>query len=241
MPSPEAICAQVRAALEHESRINLHRYPIHLRYEDGILTVDGEVAHIVAKKLALELAAAVPGVDGLVDRLRVAPTRAMGDGAVRDHVRDALLQEPAFTTFAVAVRDQGQVDTVRPASGTPYGSLEVAVAVGVVTLNGQVPSLSHKRLAGVLAWWVPGSRDVINGLAVEPPEEDTDDEITDAVRLVLEKDRFVTADQIRVRTRERIVTLEGLVPNTTIREMAEFDAWYVFGVDRVVNRLQVEA
>jgi osmotically-inducible protein OsmY len=37
------------------------------------------------------------------------------------------------------------------------------------------------------------------------------------------------------------VTLKGLVPNTTIREMAEFDAWYVFGVDRVVNRLQVEA
>jgi osmotically-inducible protein OsmY len=82
---------------------------------------------------------------------------------------------------------------------------------------------------------------VINGLAVDPPEEDTDDEITDAVRLVLEKDRFIKADQIRVRTRNRVVTLEGLVPNTTIREMAEFDAWYVFGVDRVVNRLQVEA
>jgi osmotically-inducible protein OsmY len=241
MPSPEAICTQVRAALEHEPRINLHRYPIHLRYEDGILTVDGEVEHIAAKKLALELAAAVPGVDGLVDRLRVAPTRVMGDGAVRDHVRDALLQEPAFATFTIVVRDQGQVDIVRPASGTPCGSIEVAVAAGVVTLNGRVPSLSHKRLAGVLAWWVPGSRDVINGLAVEPPEEDTDDEITDAVRLVLEKDRFVTADQVRVRTRDRVVTLKGLVPNTTIREMAEFDAWYVFGVDRVVNRLQVEA
>jgi osmotically-inducible protein OsmY len=241
MPSPEAICTQARAALEHERRINLHRYPIHLRCEDGILTVDGDVEHIVAKKLALELAAAVPGVDGLVDRLRVVPTRPMGDGAVRDHVRDALLQEPAFTTFAIAVRDQGQGDIIRPASGAPLGVIEVAVADGVVTINGQVPSLSHKRLAGVLAWWVPGSRDVINGLAVEPPEEDSDDEITDAVRLVLEKDRFIKADQIRVRTRERVVTLEGLVPNTTIREMAEFDAWYVFGVDRVVNRLQVQA
>jgi osmotically-inducible protein OsmY len=241
MSSPEAICAQVRAALEHESRINLHRYPIHLRYEDGILTVDGEAAHIAAKKLALELAAAVAGVDGLVDRLRVAPTRPMGDGAVCDHVRDALLQEPAFATFAIAVREQGQVETVRPAGGTPFGAIEVAVIDGVVTLNGQVPSLSHKRLAGVLAWWVPGSRDVINGLAVEPPAEDTADEVTDAVRLVLEKDPFVRADQIRVRSRDRVVTLEGLVPNTTIREMAEVDAWYVFGVDRVVNRLQVEA
>jgi osmotically-inducible protein OsmY len=93
----------------------------------------------------------------------------------------------------------------------------------------------------VLAWWVPGSREVINGLAVEPPEEDSDDEITDAVLLVLEKDRFVTADQIRVRTQGRVVTLEGLVPNATIREMAEFDAWYVFGVDQVVNLLEVHA
>ena len=241
MPSPEAICAQVRAALEHAPRINLHRYPIHLHCEDGILTVDGEVAHIAAKKLALERAAAIPGVDGLVDRLRVVPTRPMGDGAIRDHVRDALLQEPAFATFAIAVREPGQVDAMRPAGGTPFGAMEVAVVDGVVTLNGQVPSLSHKRLAGVLAWWVPGSRDVINGLAVEPPEEDTADEVTDAVRLVLEKDPFVRADQIRVRSRDRVVTLEGLAPNATIREMAEFDAWYVFGVDQVVNRLQGEA
>jgi osmotically-inducible protein OsmY len=103
-----------------------------------------------------------------------------------------------------------------------------------------VTSLSHKRLAGVLAWWVPGSRDVINGLAVVPPEEDNDDEVTDAVRLVLEKDPFINAGEIRVSTRDYVVTLEGLVPNEKVREMAEFDAWYVFGVDRVVNKLQVQ-
>jgi len=241
MPSPEAICQQIRAALEHEPRINLHRYPIHLHCEDGIVTVDGDAEHIVAKKLALERAAAIPGVEGLVDRRRVVPTRPMGDGAIRDHVRDALLQEPACATFAITIWEKGQVDIVRPASGTPFGVIEVTVVDGVVTLDGAVPSLSHKRLAGVLAWWVPGSRDVINGLAVEPPEEDTADEITDAVRLVLEKDPFVRADQIRVRTQRRVVTLEGLVPNSTIRDMAEFDVWYVFGVDRVVNALQVQA
>jgi osmotically-inducible protein OsmY len=240
MPSPEAICQQIRAALEHEPRINLHRYPIHLHCEDGIVTVDGDAEHIVAKKLALERAAAIPGVEGLVDRRRVVPTRPMGDGAIRDHVRDALLQEPACATFAITIREKGQVDTVRPASGTPFSAMEVAIADGVVTLNGQVPSLSHKRLAGVLAWWVPGSRDVVNGLAVEPAQEDSADEMTDAVRLVLDKDPFVRADQIRVRTQGRVVTLEGLVPNTTIRDMAACDAWYVFGVDRVVNELQVQ-
>jgi osmotically-inducible protein OsmY len=65
--------------------------------------------------------------------------------------------------------------------------------------------------------------------------------MTDAVRLVLEQDPFVKVNQICVRTRERAVTLEGLVLNCTIRKMAGFDAWYVFGVDQVLNRRQVQA
>jgi osmotically-inducible protein OsmY len=99
-----------------------------------------------------------------------------------------------------------------------------------VTLDGQVPSLSHKRLAGVLAWWVPGVRDVVNGIAVEPPQADNDGEITDAVRLVLDKDRFVPAEQIRVRKHQRVVMLECVVLSDSIKKMAEFDAWYIFGV-----------
>ncbi|HEX9870127.1 MAG TPA: transporter, partial [Candidatus Tectomicrobia bacterium] len=70
MPSQEEVLKHVRAAFECEPRINPHRYPIHMTFKDGILTLDGEVEHIVAKKLSLELAAAVPGIDGLVDRLR---------------------------------------------------------------------------------------------------------------------------------------------------------------------------
>jgi osmotically-inducible protein OsmY len=94
-------------------------------------------------------------------------------------------------------------------------------------------------LAGVLAWWVPGSRDVINGIAVEPPEQDSDVAILEAVRLVLEKDPFVDASQIRVGVKNALVRLTGLVPSEAEREMAEFDAWYVFGVDMVDNRIEV--
>ena len=112
---------------------------------------------------------------------------------------------------------------------------------GVVTLDGEVPSLCHKRLAGVLAWWVPGTRDVVNGLEVAPPEEDSDGEITDAVRTALEKDPLLDADGIRVGTRGAVVTLGGVVPSEPQREMAEADAWFVFGVDEVVNRIAVRA
>ena len=122
---------------------------------------------------------------------------------------------------------------------SPVGTIELSVADGVVTLDGEAPSLARKRLAGALAWWVPGCRDVVNGLGVEPPETGSDDAIADAVEIVLEKDPFVNAGQIRIGVRNAVVTLTGLVPAESEREMAEFDAWYVFGVDRVVNRIEV--
>ena len=62
----------------------------------------------------------------------------------------------------------------------------------------------------------------------------------DAVRLVLEKDPFVNADQIMVTSKQRVVTLAGLVASEAEREMAEQDAWYVFGVDKVINKLEAQ-
>jgi osmotically-inducible protein OsmY len=130
---------------------------------------------------------------------------------------------------------------LRPGSVPPAGSrgeIRYLVEDGIVTLSGEVSGLRLKRLAGVLAWWVPGSRDVVNGIAVVPPEEDTDDEMTDAVRIALEKDPFVEAAQVRVGTRDGVVTLTGLVRSENERHMAEFDAWCVFGVDRVENEIE---
>ena len=238
MPGKEDVLKQVRAVLEHEPRINLHRYPLSIDLDsDGTLTLEGDAANIAAKKLALELGASIPGVSGIVDRLRVAPTEAMGDGAIRDHIRDALLQDSALEGCGISVRIKDQMEICRESIGKPPARIELSVTDGVVTLNGRVSSLSHKRLAGLMAWWVPGSRDVINGLEVVPPEDDTDDEITDAVRAALEKDPFVNPDRMRVSTRNCVVTLNGFAVNQKEREMAEIDAWYIFGVDKVVNRL----
>jgi osmotically-inducible protein OsmY len=56
---------------------------------------------------------------------------------------------------------------------------------------------------------------------------------------VLKKDPFLKANHIRVWTKDRLVALEGVVPNPSISEIAEFDAWYVFGVEGVINGLTV--
>jgi osmotically-inducible protein OsmY len=240
MSKNQSIIKVVQAALEHEPRINLHTHPVTIRYEDNVLTLEGEVQDIAAKKLTMELAIAVPGVTGIVDRLHVIPSVKMGDGAILTAVRDTLLQESALQDCAVRVHNKGKVKTIREAATPNSGVIELSVNDGVVLLDDHVPSLAKKRLAGVLAWWVPGSRDVINGMAVDPPEEDNDEDLFDTVRLVLTKDPFVDADQIRVSAKHSVVTLEGLVVNDVQRRAAENDAWFVFGVDKVVNTLKVQ-
>ncbi len=229
----------VQCALDAETRVDLLRHPIALSFADGVLTMEGEVADVGAKKLALERAASVPGVEHIVDELRVAPACTMGDAQIRDHVRDLLLGEPALQPVAWAA--PSSIAGVALPPDVVLGAIGLSVAHGVVTLDGSVPSLAHKRLAGVLAWWVPGVRDVVNGLEVVPPEEDDDDEITDAVHLVLEKDPLVDATQLGVSTRGAVVTLTGAVLCQVERQAAERDAWCVFGVDDVKSEIRVRS
>ncbi len=240
MDNRQELLNRMRAVLRSEAEVDLHEYPLKLDFVDGLVTLEGETVSIVAKKLALEAVAALPDVTGIVDRLRVRPATPMGDREIGNHVRDALLQEPALSDCALRLRDDGQSVQVR-APDDSIGEIEIAVADGVVTLNGRVPSLARKRLAGVLAWWVPGSRDVINGVAVEPPEDDNDEAIADAVKVVLEKDPFVNASQLRIGVRDAVVTLNGQVPTESEREMAVFDGWYIFGVDKVHDEIAVRA
>jgi osmotically-inducible protein OsmY len=121
------------------------------------------------------------------------------------------------------------------------GRIEVEVKKGLVILNGSVPGLTTKRLAGIIAWWVPGTRDVINGIAVEPREDDSPNQIAEAVRVALEKDPFVNAGQIRIGVNNTLVRLTGVVPKESERAAAERDAWLIFGVDRVINEITVRA
>ena len=66
------------------------------------------------------------------------------------------------------------------------------------------------------------------------------DGLPDALRLVLETDPLVPADQIGIRAHDGVVTLEGLVIREEERRRAEFDAWCLFGVKNVINRIEVE-
>ena len=239
MVMDDEVIRTVQERLAAEPRMNLHHFPILVHCSGGMVVLDGEVDRITAKRIAVRIASAVPGARGVEDRLCIRPTETVGDAQVRDHLAGLLLAESAFTYHGLQVWDKGHWEVRRQPLERPDTNIQLKVDDGVVQLAGSVLSLSHKRLAGALAWWTPGSRDVRNSLQINPPEEDNDDEITDAVRLVLEQDPLVIASQIIVATHDGIVTLTGLVPNESEKDIAEYDAWYIDGVRDVHNQIMV--
>lgn len=242
MQNGNPILKTLWAAFEREPRINLHRWPVRIDLtDDGVVVLEGDVGSVAAKKLALELAGTMPSVRGVVDRMHVAPPEPKGDGAILDALTTLLLDARELKNCTLRVIRKGETFSLQEAGGEDAsGDLLVSVKDGVVTLDGWVISLSHKRMAGVLAWWTPGCCDVVNALEVQPPEQDNDDEVSDALSLVLEMDPLIPdPGQIRVHTRNYVVTLEGLVATQAEKDRAEQDAWCLFAVDNVINQLSV--
>lgn len=240
MSAELAVLDNVRAALKGEVRLDHKLEHVHLVVnDDGSVTVEAEVPSVSVKKLALERIGAVPGVDGIVDRLHVAPASKMGDGEIRAHLRNAFLEDPSFKRFDIRERRHGSFQNVQGGLPQTYGSLDIEVTDGIVTLNGRVPGLESKRLAGLLAWWIPGTRDVVNGIEVDPPEDDSPDHVAEALRIAFDKDPFIDANRIAVRVSGFVVTLTGFVPREIERERAESDAWCLQGVNDVVNEIKV--
>ncbi len=237
--SVSEILEEARARLRSVPGLEARHPEIRLAWDRGTLTIEGEVDGVATKKRVLRAVASVPEVGAVVDRLHVRPAVVMGDREIRDHVARAFVAEPAFAELALFERSGEKVEPIRASPIDVRGRLEIEVRDGIVTLDGTVPGLDYKRLAGLLAWWVPGVRDVVNGIAVDPPEEDEDGAIADACRLALEKDPFLDASQIHVTVRDRRVKLTGVVPSEEQRRMAEADVWALFGVDEVTNQISV--
>jgi osmotically-inducible protein OsmY len=240
MQQPEEMIAAVRAALEKRHEINLHESPIELTVREGVVVMGGEVRDIIAKRVARLVAVEALGVDHVLDELCVTPAERRSDAQIAETLDRMLMSESAFRDYSRTVVAAPHPQP-RPDASPDEGAIAAAVQDGVVALQGTVGSLTHRRLADVLAWWTPGSRCVHNYLHVVPQERDSDAEVSDALRVVFDKNPWLDAGAIMVRVKDRVVTLEGLVSSQELSRMAERDAWYVLGVHAVNNRLQIQA
>jgi osmotically-inducible protein OsmY len=245
MQRSDTVLRQVMAAFERESHLKLHNHPIHIGFDDGALIVAGEVPDVASRKHLLQLARIHSEDKRLVDQLRVTANPPVADGELRIRIGERLAQAVDFRNCVICARVKGQLEVLRgtmdEAGNDGSGVIEITVEDGVVTLTGQVISLSHRRLASVIAWWVGGCRDVVNLLELVPAEADGDDEMSEILHLVLETDPRVRAGQITVNVKNHRITLAGWVATEAEKRQAEQDAWCMDGSGGVVNRIQVRA
>ncbi len=238
------LAQRVLAALAFQGCIAPRRFPIAVKAGEEALVLEGQVESVQVKRSAVRVASEFSGAEGLAldDRLQVALAAPRADGDMLDALGDALLASPELTDLSLRRHHRGTVEVLRSCPSPASGELEFAVREGVVELAGSVPSLSHRRLAEVLAWWIGGCRNVVNRLRVDPAERDSDDELTDAVGLVLEVDPALPeAQPIGVAAEGGVVTLTGGLLTETQRQRAEYDTWCVEGVGDVRNEITVAA
>ena len=113
------LASRVRQALAAESRLAEETAAIGVAASpDTVVTLEGEVASVAQKRVALERAASVGGVVGIVDRLHVRPAATMSDEEILRLVLDALVGEPAFQ----AIRVQGGTGDWHAESPSSWGS-----------------------------------------------------------------------------------------------------------------------
>jgi osmotically-inducible protein OsmY len=230
---------QIYAVLEHDNRIDMQSSRLLVTSCGRHILLEGEVDDIATKRLASNDISQMLG-EGycVIDLLRIR-SGLVGDAHLRDKIAWVLDAEPVFRDFDISVETNGNEFPLRDFNAPAGDHISAVIQNGVVTLMGQVNSLTHRRLAEVLLWQIDGCQRIDNLIDVVPPQQDNDDELTDAVRLAFEIDPLIDATLISVAVYDRSVELGGLLPNDVQKNLAARDAWSVPDVREVHNRIEV--
>ena len=229
----------IRLAIEDQPRLTTECRSVSIELHPDVLVLDGLVETIAAKRRLAFLAARNGGGLGVLDRVGVQTATLREDAEIVIDLIEALQYEPIFQEYRVLALPADAMSLPDHIAPTENSTIGVAVGAGTARLLGIVASLFHRRIAEVLCWWIPGVTDVNNHLYVMPSETDSDQEITNAVRVALHKDPWLNAPNVTVCTRAREVSLAGTLPDAVQRHRAECDAWYVRGVHEVVNNIEI--
>ncbi len=180
---------------------------------DGIVTVEGKVGSVLAKRRAARLARTIKGVRGVVNRLEVKPAEDATAAELRERVEAALLTDPAADSYEIGVRTTDN---------------------GRVTLSGTVESWQERDLVERVAAGVKGVTRIDNAVTVDYEEDRPDAEIEPEIERALKWDVLVDASTIDVDVEDGTVRLRGTVGSAAERMQATAVAW-VAGVDAVNN------
>lgn len=106
-------------------------------------------------------------------------------------------------------------------------------------MEGSVPNLRQKRLAGEIAGQVEGIRDVINMLRIVPLPVVDDDSLRKHLRRVLARNPKVDETRVSVEVINAVVYLGGFVSTAAEKRIAEDEAWSAPGIRDIMNKIEV--
>jgi hyperosmotically inducible periplasmic protein len=114
---------------------------------------------------------------------------------------------------------------------------------GVVTLQGEVFTPTHKAMAEDTVEGLPGVKSVNNRLEVsgKPADEKSDDWLTFKVRSALLYHRNVSGTKTQVSARDGVITLRGVASTDAQKELTTEYARDIEGVKEVKNEMTVAA
>jgi len=199
---------------------------LHVTVHQGIVTLEGQVASWAERQEAGLLAGEVRGVKDVANQLVVQYPNTRPDAEIQRDVATTLAHDVYLTGLPIAA----------------------AVTNGVVTLEGEVATVSQQERAGDAARLVWNVTGVNNDLTVtqggsmgtrQKSPMPTDAQLTAAVHDVLAADRRLAPSEVTVHVQQGEVTLHGLVPSYYQKHIAAQAAHDVVGVAGVTNGLAV--
>lgn len=215
--SDSQIKTDVLNELKWDSRVD--ETDVGVQVKEGIVTLVGSV-DVYAKKIAArEAAHRVHGVLDVVDELQV---KVAGVGG------------PTDTDVARAVRDALEWDAF-----VPDEKITSTVSLGIVTLEGVVPTWSQRADAERVVRGLAGVRGVINQITVMAKAVDSS-RIKADIEEALERQAEREARRIGVSVKDGVVMLTGRVRSWVEKDTIDRVVGFATGVRRVDDRLIVD-
>jgi osmotically-inducible protein OsmY len=201
-------------------------FPLTVRVHEGVATLEGTVGSLYEKDRAESDAFAAAPLTRVDNRLFV-------DWFEEKGVRET---EPRPTDHQVASEIRDTLDLDMRISDP--SKISVDVAGRFVTLDGTVLDDYQKRIAEEDAHGATGVLGVNNRLVADEATR-SDDAIRGAVRVELDTDYAINGPDIGIEVNDGVVTLDGVVGNTFLRQHASEIASRVAGVRAVMNEITV--